>query len=317
MKTMEDNKKRRLAEIAYMYYIDGMSQNEIAREYSISRSMVSTMLSEARAKGIVKIQIEDADLYCFDLQKKMEKIFGIKKVIIVPRLSKQESNLLYQLADGCIDYLNQVIEDNMTIAVSWGRTLYQIANRIRSKGKSNLTISPLVGGIGNEMNMYHSNVICDIMANNLGGNSLGLYAPVFVSNKEVKDVIFKDKSINKVIETSRNADIAIVSIGNILSSVMREIGTLSEEDVSKLLELGAIGDVNTFFIDRDGRVVESHLSERTIALTIDELKKIPKIIAVAGGLEKTEAIHAALKGKLMDVLITDEEVAKGILKNYE
>lgn len=314
---MEDNKKRRLAEIAYMYYIDGMSQNEIAREYSISRSMVSTMLSEARAKGIVKIQIEDADLYCFDLQKKMEKIFGIKKVIIVPRLSKQESNLLYQLADGCIDYLNQVIEDNMTIAVSWGRTLYQIANRIRSKGKSNLTISPLVGGIGNEMNMYHSNVICDIMANNLGGNSLGLYAPVFVSNKEVKDVIFKDKSINKVIETSRNADIAIVSIGNILSSVMREIGTLSEEDVSKLLELGAIGDVNTFFIDRDGRVVESHLSERTIALTIDELKKIPKIIAVAGGLEKTEAIHAALKGKLMDVLITDEEVAKGILKNYE
>ncbi|NLW40671.1 MAG: sugar-binding transcriptional regulator [Tissierellia bacterium] len=314
---MEDNKKRRLAEIAYMYYIDGMSQNEIAREYSISRSMVSTMLSEARAKGIVKIQIEDADLYCFDLQKKMEKIFGIKKVIIVPRLSKQESNLLYQLADGCIDYLNQVIEDNMTIAVSWGRTLYQIANRIRSKGKSNLTISPLVGGIGNEMNMYHSNVICDIMANNLGGNSLGLYAPVFVSNKEVKDVIFKDKSINKVIETSRNSDIAIVSIGNILSSVMREIGTLSEEDVSKLLELGAIGDVNTFFIDRDGRVVESHLSERTIALTIDELKKIPKIIAVAGGLEKTEAIHAALKGKLMDVLITDEEVAKGILKNYE
>ena len=314
---MEDNKKRRLAEIAYMYYIDGMSQNEIAREYSISRSMVSTMLSEARAKGIVKIQIEDADLYCFDLQKKMEKIFGIKKVIIVPRLSKQESNLLYQLADGCIDYLNQVIEDNMTIAVSWGRTLYQIANRIRSKGKSNLTISPLVGGIGNEMNMYHSNVICDIMANNLGGNSLGLYAPVFVSNKEVKEVIFKDKSINKVIETSRNADIAIVSIGNILSSVMREIGTLSEEDVSKLLELGAIGDVNTFFIDRDGRVVESHLSERTIALTIDELKKIPKIIAVAGGLEKTEAIHAALKGKLMDVLITDEEVAKGILKNYE
>lgn len=314
---MDDNKKRRLAEIAYMYYIDGMSQSEIAREYSISRSMVSTMLSEARAKGIVKIQIEDSDLYCLELQKKMEHVFGIKKIIIVPRLSKNETNLLYQLADSCIDYLNQIIEDNMTIAVSWGRTLYQIANRIRSKGKSNLTISPLVGGIGNEMNMYHSNVICDIMANNLGGNSLGLYAPVFVSSKEVKDVIFKDKSINKVIETSRKAHIAIVSIGNILSSVMREIGTLSEEDVSKLLELEAIGDINTIFIDKNGKVVESHLSERTIALTIEELKRIPKIIAVAGGVEKTEAIHAALKGKLMDVLVTDEEVAKEILKNYE
>ena len=75
---------------------------------------------------------------------------------------------------------------------------------------------------------------------------------------------------------------------------MREIGTLSEEDVSKLLELGAIGDVNTFFIDRDGRVVESHLSERTIALTIDELKD-SKNNCCCRGIRKTEAIHAALK----------------------
>ncbi len=201
-----------------MYYIEGLTQNQIAKEYSISRSMVSTMLSEARALGIINIKIEDSELYCFDLQNKIKKIFGIEKVIIVPKLSKTEDNLRYQLADACIDYLKQVIQDDDTIALSWGgRTLHAIATRIRPTGKKNIKVSPpLVGGIGTEMTMYHSNMICDTMAKNLGGKSYGLFAPVFVSTKEVKEVIFRDKGINKVLEISENANLAIMSIGNLL-----------------------------------------------------------------------------------------------------
>lgn len=313
---MDNTKKRRLAEIAYMYYIDGLNQSEIAKEYSISRSMVSTMLTEAKASGIVNIRIDDSDLYCFDLQRKMEKIFGIEKVIITPKLSNSEENLMARLADGFIDYLNQIIKDGSTIAVSWGRTVHAIATRIRPTGNSNILITPLVGGIGNEMTMYHSNIVCDLMAKNLGGSSYGLYAPVFVSSKEVKDVIFQDKSINKVLEFSKNADIAVMSIGNITSSVMRKMETLEEKEIQNLLDKGAIGDINTAFFNKDGKILQTELGERTISITMDELKKIPKIVAVAGGKEKIEAIHAALRGKLMDVLITDENAAREILKNY-
>lgn len=311
-----DTRKRRLAEISYKYYIDNMSQNEIAKEYSISRSMVSTLLTEARESGIIKFIIEDADLYCFDLQKKLEDIFGIRKAIIIPKLSNSENNLIYQLADGCIDYLNQTIKDNMTIAISWGRTVHAIANRIRDIGKSNLLITPLVGGIGNETTEYHSNIVCDLMAKNLGGNSYGLYAPVFVSTKGVKDNIFHDKGINKVIETSKNADIAIMSIGNILSSVMRQIDILEEKEVNELLSKGAIGDMNTSFFDKYGHIVQTKLYERTISLTMDELSKVPTVIAVAGGEDKIEAIHGALKGNLMDVIVLDEGVAREILGKY-
>ncbi|MBC8587992.1 sugar-binding transcriptional regulator [Paratissierella segnis] len=311
-----DGRKRRLAEISYKYYIDNMSQNEIAKEYSISRSMVSTLLTEARESGIIKFIIEDADLYCFDLQKKLEEIFGIRKAIIVPKLSSNEDNLIYQLADGCIDYLYQIVEDNMTIAISWGRTLQAIANRIRTTGKQDLLITPMVGGIGNEMTKYHSNLVCELMAKNLGGNSYGLYAPVFVSTKEIKDIIFQDKGIRTVMETSKKADIAIVSIGNILSSVMRQIDILEEKEVKELLSKGAIGDMNTSFFDKDGNIVPTKLYERTISLTMDELNNIPTVVAVAGGEGKIEAIHGALKGKLMDVIVLDEGTAREILSNY-
>lgn len=314
---MEYNKKRRLAEIAYMYYIDGLNQSQIAKEYSISRSMVSTMLSEAKELGIVNVQIEDSELYCFDLQNKMKKIFDIEKAIIVPKLSKTEENLRYQLADACINYLNHIIKDDTTIAVSWGRTLYAIANRIRTTGKDNIKICPLVGGVGNEMTMYHSNMICDIMAKNLGGKSYGLYAPVFVSTKEVKEVIFQDKSINNVMEISKNADLAIMSVGNIFSSVMIEAKSLEDSEVDELLKLGAIGDINASLFNKDGKIIKTDLIERTISVSMKSLKRIPKIIVIAGGKNKLEAIHAALKGKLMDVLITDEEVARNILNQYK
>ncbi|WP_132996403.1 sugar-binding transcriptional regulator [Sporanaerobacter acetigenes] len=314
---MDKTKERKLAEIAYMYYIDEMSQNQIAKEYGISRSMVSMMLNEARTKGIVRIEIKDSELYCFDLQRKMEKIFGLKKAIIVPRLSKNEDGLITQLADGATEYLGQIIDHNMTIAVSWGRTVYEVASRIRSNGKTNIVISPLVGGIGNEMNIYHSNVIADTMSKNLGASSLGLYSPVFVATKEVRNLIFNDKSIKKVIETSERADIAIVGIGSIAASTMADIGLLEEDDIKQLLDAGVIGDISTCFFDKNGQYTENIFSDRTVALSLEQLRKIPTIVAVAGGDKKIKAIHGALKGGLMDVLVTDEVVARSILKEYE
>ncbi|SHI14090.1 sugar-binding transcriptional regulator [Sporanaerobacter acetigenes] len=314
---MDKTKERKLAEIAYMYYIDEMSQNQIAKEYGISRSMVSMMLNEARTKGIVRIEIKDSELYCFDLQRKMEKIFGLKKAIIVPRLSKNEDGLITQLADGATEYLSQIIDHNMTIAVSWGRTVYEVASRIRSNGKTNIVISPLVGGIGNEMNIYHSNVIADTMSKNLGASSLGLYSPVFVATKEVRNLIFNDKSIKKVIETSERADIAIVGIGSIAASTMADIGLLEEDDIKQLLDAGVIGDISTCFFDKNGQYTENIFSDRTVALSLEQLRKIPTIVAVAGGDKKIKAIHGALKGGLMDVLVTDEVVARSILKEYE
>lgn len=314
---MDKTKERKLAEIAYMYYIDEMSQNQIAKEYGISRSMVSMMLNEARTKGIVRIEIKDSELYCFDLQRKMEKIFGLKKAIIVPRLSKNEDGLITQLADGATEYLGQIIDHNMTIAVSWGRTVYEVASRIRSNGKTNIVISPLVGGIGNEMNIYHSNVIADTMSKNLGASSLGLYSPVFVATKEVRNLIFNDKSIKKVIETSERADIAIVGIGSIAASTMADIGLLEEDDIKQLLDAGVIGDISTCFFDKNGQYTENIFLDRTVALSLEQLRKIPTIVAVAGGDKKIKAIHGALKGGLMDVLVTDEVVARSILKEYE
>ena len=313
----QDDQIRKLTEIAYMYYIDGMSQNDIAKEFSISRSMVSLMLSEAKAKEIVKIEIKDAGLYCFDLQRKLERIFKLKKAIVVPEFTKTIESKVRLLGDATARYLSQILEDNMTIGVSWGITINEVANRVKNTNKSNLTVTPLIGGIANEMSHLHSNVIANTMAKRLGGKSLGLYAPVFVSIKEVKDVIFKDISIKNVFEKGESADIAIVGIGSIQNSTMYSIGCLNNKDYEDLQKCGAVGDFSNWFFDKDGQYIDAEITERTIAVARDKIAKIPLKIAVAGGVNKKEAIHAALKGKLMDVLITDEGVARDIISEYE
>lgn len=313
----QDNHIRKLTGIAYMYYIDGMSQSQIAKEYSISRSMVSVMLSEARAKGIVKVEIKDSGLYCFDLQRKLERIFHLKRAIVVPILSISEESMLRQLADATANFFNQILDDNMVIGVSWGKTLHEVAKRTKSTSKQNLIITPLIGGVGNEMNYLHSNVIADTMSEKLNGSSLCLYAPVFVSSKEVRDVIFQDISIQKVFDTSEKADIAIVGIGNIKNSTMMDEGSLSIEDKEELLAHGAVGDISNWFFDKNGQYIEAQITEKTIAINRKKLSKIPYIIVVAGSEKKTEAIHAALKGRLMNVLVTDEGVARNIIKEYE
>ncbi|MDV3428836.1 MAG: sugar-binding transcriptional regulator [Bacillota bacterium] len=311
-----DNHIKKLTEIAYLYYIDGMSQSQIAKEFSISRSMVSVMLTEAKAKGIVKIEIKDFDLYCFDLQRDLERIFQLKKAIVVPTLSKSEESELRQLSTAAANFLNQILDNDMTIGVSWGRTMHAVAKRIQSVNKKDLLITPLVGGAGNEMNYLHSNVIADLIAKKLNGTSLCLYAPVFVSSREVRDALFDDKIIKGVIDKGESADIALVGIGTIKNSTMIDEGSLHIEDREELLVHGAVGDINSWFFDKNGQYIDALITEKTIAINRKKLSKIPYIIAVAGGLKKIEAIHAALKGKLMNVLVTDESVARTILKEY-
>lgn len=311
-----DNHIKKLTEIAYLYYIDGMSQSQIAKEFSISRSMISVMLTEAKAKGIVKIEIKDHDLYCFDLQRDLERIFQLKKAIVVPTLSKSEESELRQLSTAAANFLNQILDNDMTIGVSWGKTMHAVAKRIQSTNKKKLLITPLVGGSGNEMNHLHSNVIAELIAKKLNGISLCLYAPVFVSSREVRDALFDDMIIKGVIDKGENADIALVGIGTLKNSTMIDEGSLNIEDKEELLVNGAAGDIGSWFFDKNGQYIDALITEKTIAIDRKKLSKIPYIIAVAGGMKKIEAIHAALKGRLMNVLVTDERVAMAIIKEY-
>lgn len=315
---VHDQRQRRLVEVAYMYYIDGLQQSTIAKKMSISRSMVSLLLSEARLKDIVQIQIKNSGLYCFDLERKLERLWGLKRAIVIPTHSEKikSQDIAIQLADAASEYLNQILEDNMTITLSWGKILYEMAIRYQHHPKENIIVAPLIGCIDYLQNDFQPNMICHRLAKNLNGQALAINAPLYVSSKELRDMLIKEKNISAALESAEKSDIALFGIGNINNSIMKDVNMFTKLDYEGLIESSAIGNMGTWFFDKAGNFVDSEISNRTIAVDRNKLKNIKYRIAISGGSENSAIIHSALKSKIMNVLITEEQVAKDILNSY-
>jgi DNA-binding transcriptional regulator LsrR (DeoR family) len=174
----------------------------------------------------------------------------------------------------------------------------------------------LVGGLGQEHTALQANVVCEIFARKSGGAVLELHAPITVDSAEAKKVFMAQSFIKNVFDKGKKADIALVGIGGLPAYSTMTKAYLPNEEVPLRKELSAgnvSGDICYNFIDEEGKLADCTWNDRVLAISLAELKKIPKRIGVSGGKEKVSGIRAALKGNLVNVLITDEETAKTLL----
>ena len=117
------NNRKQLIEVAQLYYYHQMTQNDIAKQYGISRIKVSRMLQRARDLGIVSITINDSPSY-EQLEKTLEESFDLQKVLICDNVSNDVRVDLAQKAGG---YLNSILQPGDIVAVGWGRTLEELS----------------------------------------------------------------------------------------------------------------------------------------------------------------------------------------------
>ncbi|GAB2546165.1 sugar-binding transcriptional regulator [Gracilibacillus alcaliphilus] len=308
MASLED--RRLLAKIAKLYYEEEATQSEIAKVFGVSRSLISKYLTKARELGIVEITINDQDSHPFmEMEDTLEKQYGLREVIIIPSV---DSDILKQkLGAATSKYLLRLIKGKEIIGVSSGTTLNEVVKLTESNRKfPEVLFVPLVGGSGNERMDIHSNHIVAQFAMNLSTGYRLLHAPVMVDSSEAKEIIINQSEIRKIFDMGSRADIAIVGIGGspAHSTMVKTYFDQEEGDFGD-----AIGDICYNFINEHGHTANHEWNKRVISLNLDKLKQIPSVIGVAGGAEKVTAIHAALKGKLVDVLITDEETAAQII----
>ncbi|TLS38371.1 sugar-binding transcriptional regulator [Pseudalkalibacillus caeni] len=304
MAILED--RRLLVKIAHMYYEERATQSQIAAKIGVSRSLISKYLAKARDQGIVEIIIhEDDDQKYRKLESKIEQQYGLREVICIDSVEYESSKI--RLGNAASQYLLRVIKENQIVGISSGTTLNEVSKAVSTNQEfPSVTFVPLVGGVGNERVDIHSNYLVARFGEELKSNYELLHVPVIVDSKEAKEVMMRQPSIQKVFRMAENSDIAIVGIGGTpehSTMVKSYLGT-EKEDLFKAQEV--VGDICYNFIDKDGNATNSPWNERVMALDLVKLKKIPLVIGVASGSEKVQAIKAALKGELVDVLITDE-----------
>ncbi|MDK8640880.1 sugar-binding transcriptional regulator [Niallia taxi] len=312
---VEWQEKRQLVKVSSMYYHDGLTQAQIAQKLGVSRPVISKLLQRAKDEGIVKIYIKDESVHTVELERQLEQYFGLSDAVVVPNNGLSEEMAKREVGQAGASYFSNNIKDVKSIGISWGETLAHLVQEYPYERREDVTVVPLEGGMGVKQVQIHANQLANDLAKKLQSTCTYLYAPAIVETEELKERLMGMEDVQTVLEIGRNVDVALIGIGNpYANSTLMRLGYLQEHDLTQLREVGTIGDIGFRFFDENGAPINDSLNTKVIGITLAEFQKIKKVIAVVEGQHKVESILGALKGKFIDVLITDELTASAIIK---
>lgn len=303
--------------VSKLYYQQNLSKIEISKNLRISRFKVARLLESAVEKGIVTINIEEPENIYIDLENELEKRFKIFRAYIVDSSSEYDltKKNLGKVAANC---LADIVHDGDTIGITWGTTIYEMIDALPSKiDKKNISVVQITGGLNQIETRYNAIELSSRLSKIFNAKCYQLYAPAIVDGIQTKKLLFIDSNIKRTLEMFSKVNIAIVGIGSVTpksSTLLCKEGFLKEEDMNTIIVSNAAGDINTYFYTIEGNNCKLELEDRAVGMNIEQLKRVRYVIGVAGGEFKANAIYAAMKGKIINILVTDYNTAKILLE---
>lgn len=313
---MADNEIRMalLSKVASFYYDQNKTQQEISEITGIARPMISRMISEARERNIVEIDVHYPWTWQ-QMEENLVKTFGLKsaKVMVIENESHRE--LLVGLGILVAKYLDQILCDNMVIGISWGSAMHHMINALKPRKLNDTLVIQLIGATGLENNLTDGPLLAQLLTARLNASCLHLHTPLVVENKMVRDALLQERSIKETLNRAGDADIALVGIGSIDPDLysLKIAGYITEEERQKMADMGVAGDICGQHYSITGEHLDIEINDRVMGIDLTTLSKIKTVIAVAGDIRKGDAILGALRGKFIDVLVTDSVTAKYLI----
>jgi deoxyribonucleoside regulator len=299
--------------ICYLYYREERTQEEISKLLGYSRFKISRILKEARKRGLVTITINDPRVDLAEAEIELANKFDLKQAIVVRTNELSGRSPLDQLGEAGARYLRNIVNRHRIMGVTWGFTVYHVASNLEPLDAANLSLVQIGGGLGT-IEGSDNNMLTMMFGQKLGAKAFLIPAPVIVRDRAIRDTLFKEKKIQETLAMAKKADLVLFGVGIIgPEGLLWKSGFLKKADALKLEENGAVGAICGRFFDARGQQCWHELDERTIGLNLDELRNIRHKICVATGEEKLQGVLGALRGKLVDVLVTDEEMAGRLL----
>lgn len=312
------DERRLLAKVSEMYYRDGLNQQQIAGEMNISRSMISRMLARAIEVGVVEIIIHYSDNRARDLEKRLQDKFGLMdcRVTTVVAVDSREEGRRYAavhaLAD---DYIQENLQDDTILSVSWGRALAHTVSSLRPKRK--IPTLRVVQSFGSAMPNQDVDgaTLVGGLATAFGGSAIHLHAPLHVGSGEMRDSLLRNQNIDPVLALAERTTIFLSGIGDTspVPSGMAWMYYLTPEEEKDLEKKGKVGIVCAWHFDFDGNFIDSTSYSGLIGISHASYMKIPMRVGISYGDAKVEAIIGALRGGFVNVLVTDEQTAELVL----
>ncbi|WP_078710457.1 sugar-binding transcriptional regulator [Consotaella salsifontis] len=303
-----------LIQVARRYYEGEATQAEIAEELGLSRIKVSRLLRQARDEGIVDVRIRLHRSVARDLEARLKERFGIETALIAID-HRDEEKQRREVAVLVADYFEQTLYDGAVVAVGMGRNVAAVAD---TQGLAVLRLGTFVCGTGGASKAGepgNADHICRKLARRFGGVPETLYAPAFVPDHALRDSLLQNQTVKQTFDLATRADFALIGVGDLgEESHMMRMGWFRRDEILEARASGVVGDLMGYdFFDIDGNERNELLGGRVIGLRLDDLRRIPRVIAVASEPTKMLAILAALRTGAVDVIATSLSNVHGIL----
>jgi DNA-binding transcriptional regulator LsrR (DeoR family) len=298
-----------------MYFIEQMTQNEIADVLGVGRVTVVRMLADARSRNEVKIAIESELAEIVRLERALESTFGLQQALVAP-LSSPDADPVPAIAARTGSFLSETMRSGMRVGVGWGRTLFNSLPFIGAKSLNDFRVISLLGGVG-VARRFNPAEFAWRFAQVFQGDGYLIPTPAVVDSVETKIALVERCGLQEIFSMADTLDAVLLSIGGIASATtFYRGGFLKEAEREALVARGAVGDLLFHFFDRNGDLVDHPVISLVMSVDVDRLRKAPIRILTSGGHEKTEALLGAMHLIAPTVLITDEESARRMLQAH-
>jgi deoxyribonucleoside regulator len=304
-----------LAQVASMYYEENLTQDEIAHRINQSRSTVSRMLQEARETGVVEIIVHYPWRTAPEIEADLIARFHLHQARVLIGRGRPYEEVLRGLGVLAARHIESVLRESSVLGISWGMAVYNAVRALRPERKLPITAVQMVGAVGEGDPMIDGPDLARLLASAYGGEHRYLHAPLIVEDAHARDVLLQEPRIRDVLSLARHADVALVGIGAPEPTVysLLRAGYLTPAALAELRAQGVAGDICARHYDAQGDELDIDLNRRIVGIELEALHDIEKVIGVAGGEAKAEAILGALRGGHVNVLVTDDATANKVL----
>ncbi|WGW05652.1 sugar-binding transcriptional regulator [Tropicibacter oceani] len=307
-----DRKLDDAARAAWLAYVAGMKQDEIAILMGISRQSAQRLVAQAMSAGLVKTRIDHPIAECMELTHALKDRYGLSHCEVVPSLgSVQASGQAVALATGVMIENWLGLEAPQVIGLGTGRTLRSAIEHMPHLSCAQHKIVSLTGNIAPDGSTAYYNVLFTI-TEKVSAQTYPMPLPVIAASAEERLALLGQATLANTRALAERTDVRFVGVGPMLETPPLVVdGFITAEDQKRLVDKGAVGEIVGFVFDRDGQLISDEINDRVSSAALRPAPDGPTI-AAAHGPDKLAAIRAALAGDLLNGLVTDADTARAL-----
>ncbi|MBO4168524.1 sugar-binding transcriptional regulator [Cereibacter azotoformans] len=301
------------ARAGWLYYVAGLTQDQIARELGTSRQRAQRLVSRAISERLIHVRLEHRVSGCLHLEAALTRRFGLKLARVAPSIGA-DVDPLPSIAPTAAAEVERVLrsERPMVVAFGTGRSLRATVEEMTSMVCEQHKIVSLNGNISADGSASYYDVIFRI-ADRVRAPHYPMPMPVIAQDAAERELFHALKPVQSVLRLARNADVTFVGLGQMgADAPLLKDGFITAAELEEMQQLGAAGEVAGWVFDSDGRYLETSINQRVAGVRV-EISSDRTAVAIAGGKPKLAALRAGLKGRLFNGLITDELTAQALL----